>query len=77
MHSLTALCHLHLKYCERCSRLWLRPDGSASPYCPACASFVAMLPRRNRRKAVRRAPAPATAVSAAVSTLALILGWWL
>lgn len=27
---------VELKYCEFCGGLWLRPEGSVSPYCGSC-----------------------------------------
>ena len=62
MGPLATLVRFHLKYCERCGGLWLRPDGVASPYCPACEHFMAELPlraRRPKRKSVPAACAPA------------------
>jgi hypothetical protein len=38
---------MELKYCERCGSLWMRPCGDANPYCPACAPWMADLPRRD------------------------------
>ncbi len=71
MDSLVCPSSFHLKYCERCGGLWLRPDGAADPYCPACARFMAELPRRPLRhqdKAkVPRLP------GAAVALLAVLL----
>ncbi len=46
MDSLFSLTRFHLKYCERCGGLWLRPDGADDAYCPACARCMAELPRR-------------------------------
>ena len=48
MHSLATLAYFQLKYCERCGGLWLRPDGTATPYCPACERIMAALPLRAR-----------------------------
>ena len=74
MHSLTTLRHLHLKYCERCAGLWLRPDGDTIPYCPACRPFMAVLPLRNLRN--QRKPVRRSLVRAMGSLLALLTGWW-
>ena len=49
MDSLAELLHFHLKYCERCGGLWLRPDGADTQYCPRCARFMAALPTRPPR----------------------------
>ena len=71
MHALATLVYLHLKYCERCGGLWLRPDGTAIPYCPNCVRIMAVLPVRARRPERKNVPAPC--VSAAlplVSTVA-------
>jgi hypothetical protein len=49
MRHLATLVRLHLKYCERCGSLWLRPNTTATPYCPACERIMAELPLRTRR----------------------------
>ena len=35
---------LELKYCERCGGLWLRPQGTETVYCVACAEQIRQLP---------------------------------
>jgi hypothetical protein len=70
MHPLATLVYLHLKYCERCGGLWLRPDGTATPYCPACEHFMAALPVRTRRP--KRKNVPATCVPAALALLSSV-----
>jgi len=35
---------LELKYCERCGGIWLRPHGSDTVYCAACAEDIRQLP---------------------------------
>jgi len=65
MHPLATLVHFRLKYCERCGGLWLRQDGTATPFCPNCERIVAALPVRNRRPS--RKIVPATRASAAVA----------
>jgi hypothetical protein len=65
MHPLATLVYFQLKYCERCGSLWLRPDGVATPYCPACEHCVAALPVRTRRP--KRKNVPATCVPAATA----------
>jgi hypothetical protein len=57
MHPLATLVHFQLKYCERCGGLWLRPDGTASPYCPRCEHIMAALPVRTRRPSRKLVPA--------------------
>jgi hypothetical protein len=62
MHPLATLVYFHLKYCERCGGLWLRPDGAATPYCPGCEHFMAALPAqtpRPKRKVVSAPGGPA------------------
>ena len=49
MHPLATLVYLQLKYCERCGGLWLRPDGTATAYCPNCERLMAALPLRSAR----------------------------
>lgn len=76
-----ALPHFELKYCERCAGLWLRPESTMTPYCPACEAFMAELPLRNLRN--QRKPASRSYVPSAVSLLAAraasqqdsIVGW--
>lgn len=70
MHPLATLVYFQLKYCERCGGLWLRPDGTATPYCPACEHFMAALPVRTRRP--DRKLAPATRAPAALAQLSTV-----
>ena len=71
MHSVAALPRLQLKYCERCGGLWLRPDRTATPYCPNCARIMAALPVRARRPERKIVPAPCVpAALAMLSTVA-------
>jgi hypothetical protein len=70
MHPLATFVYLQLKYCERCGSLWLRPDGTATPYCPTCEPFLAALPVRTRRP--KRAHVPATCVPAALALLSTV-----
>jgi ribosomal protein S27AE len=73
MDSVADLFHFHLKYCERCGGLWLRPDGADTPYCPRCAAFMAALPlstSRNRRKSESSACA-----LDAIALLACVVGF--
>ena len=71
MHALANLVYLHLKYCERCAGLWLRPDGTATPFCPNCERIMAALPLRARRPNRRIVPAPCVpAALALLSTVA-------
>ena len=49
MYALATLVYFELKYCERCAGLWLRPSGTATPYCPSCKRILAALPLRHRR----------------------------
>jgi ribosomal protein S27AE len=65
MHPLATLVYFQLKYCERCGGLWLRPAGTATPYCPRCEHFMAALPLRTRRP--KRKMVPATRVPAALA----------
>jgi hypothetical protein len=58
MHPLATLVYLHLKYCERCGGLWLRPEGDATPYCPRCEHFMAALPAQTPRPKRKIVPAP-------------------
>ena len=67
MQPLATLVYFQLKYCERCGSLWLRPDGTATPYCPACEHFMAALPVRARRP--ERKNVPASCVPAALAPL--------
>jgi hypothetical protein len=70
MHPLATLVYFQLKYCERCGGLWLRPDGTATPYCPACERFMAELPLRTRWP--KRTNVPATNVPAGLALLATV-----
>lgn len=70
MQPLATRVYFQLKYCERCGSLWLRPEGTASPYCPNCEHIMAALPvrapRRNRKTdAATRAPAAPALLSTA------------
>lgn len=67
MQPLATLVYFQLKYCERCGSLWLRPDGTASPYCPNCEHIMAALPARTRRP--NRKIDPATRAPAATALL--------
>ena len=57
MSPLATLVYFQLKYCERCGSLWLRPDGTATPFCPSCEHFLAAFPLRARRPNRRMVPA--------------------
>jgi hypothetical protein len=57
MHPLATLAYFQLKYCERCGGLWVRPDGTATLYCPACERLMATLPLRTRRPDRKIVPA--------------------
>ena len=70
MHPLATFVYLQLKYCERCGSLWLRPDGTATPYCPRCDHFMAALPVRARRP--ERKNVPARCVPAALALLSTV-----
>ena len=65
MHPLATLVYFQLKYCERCGSLWMRPDGTATPYCPRCERIMAALPLRTPRP--DRKIVPATCASAALA----------
>jgi hypothetical protein len=65
MQALATFVPLQLKYCERCGSLWLRPEGTATPYCPTCEPFMAALPARTRRP--KRKHVPATCEPAALA----------
>ena len=67
MHPLATIVYFQLKYCERCAALWLRPDGSASSYCPSCERILAALPVQPRRPS--RKIVPATRVPAVPARL--------
>jgi uncharacterized Zn finger protein (UPF0148 family) len=67
MHPLATLVYFQLKYCERCGGLWLRRDGTATPFCPNCERIMAALPARARRP--ERKIAPATGAPAAPALL--------
>ncbi len=81
MDSLPGLSHLHLKYCECCGGLWLRPEDAATAYCPPCERLLARLPARpprSERKPPRRAPLPVTAALLGLLSLCpqeLLFGW--
>ena len=71
MYLLATLVYFQLKYCERCAGLWLRPDGTSSPYCPNCEHILAALPTRTPRPNRKIDPAtPAPAAEAPLSTAA-------
>jgi hypothetical protein len=70
MHALATLVYFQLKYCERCGGLWLRPDGTAAPYCPNCARIMAALPVRGRRRERKNVPAACVLAALALSTVA-------
>lgn len=74
MYSLATLVYLQLKYCERCGGLWLRPDGTATPYCPACQHFMAALPVRARRPERKIVPATCAPAALALLSTAAYLG---
>ena len=67
MHPFATLVYFQLKYCERCGGLWVRPDGTATPYCPACERIMAALPLRTRRP--DRKIVPATRAPGALALL--------
>ena len=73
MHPLATLVYFELKYCERCGGLWLRPDGTATPYCPNCERIMAALPLRTRRP--DRKIVPATRAPAALAQLSTADGF--
>jgi hypothetical protein len=70
MHPLATLVYLQLKYCERCGGLWLRPDGTATAYCPNCERLMAALPLRSARP--NRKIVPATRAPAALAPLSTV-----
>jgi hypothetical protein len=70
MHPLATLVYLHLKYCERCGGLWLRPVGAVTPFCPNCQCIMAALPLRARRPS--RKIVPATCVPADLALLSAV-----
>jgi uncharacterized Zn finger protein (UPF0148 family) len=71
MHSHATLVYLQLKYCERCGSLWLRPDRTATCFCPACERIMAALPLRTKRRP-RRKVVPATCAPAARALLSTV-----
>jgi hypothetical protein len=73
MHPLATLVYLHLKYCERCGGLWLRPDTTATPFCPKCERSIAALPLRTHPPNPRIVPATCLpAALALLSTVAVV-----
>ena len=71
MYLLATLVYFQLKYCERCAGLWLRPDGTSSPYCPNCEHIMAALPARTPRPSRKVVPATrAPAATVLLSTAA-------
>jgi hypothetical protein len=70
MQPLATLVYLHLKYCERCGGLWLRPNDTATPFCPNCEHIIAALPSRTRRP--KRKIVPAACGPAALALLSTV-----
>jgi DNA-directed RNA polymerase subunit RPC12/RpoP len=35
---------VELKYCERCGKLWLRPQGADGVHCASCRVLLAAMP---------------------------------
>ena len=74
MPTLATFVSLHLKYCERCGGLWLRPEGTATPYCPACEQSLAALPARSPRPERKIVPATRVLAAPALLSTAAYLG---